>query len=93
MNTAIQVPGHWSVFLVLGDLRWVDGNRLGGVVGLVDADQAIGLLEHVGPERDDDELGVAGPLLDEVGHDGGVLEVQGSVDLVHEVEGSRLVVV
>ena len=33
-----------------------------------------------------------GSLLDVVGHDGDVFEVQSSVDLVHDVEGGGLVV-
>ena len=45
------------------------------------------------PKGDDDELSVLGPLLDIVGHDGDVLEVEGGVDLVHDVERRRLVVV
>lgn len=59
---------------LLDELR-VDGDALGAVVRLVDADQPVRQLEHVGPQRDDDELGVPGPLLDVVGHDGHVLEV------------------
>jgi hypothetical protein len=42
------------------------------------------------PETDDDELSVLGPLLDVVGHDGHVLEVQGCVNLVHHVQRRRL---
>ena len=49
-------------------------------------------LKHVGSERDDDELCVPGPLLDVVGHDGDVLEVQGRVNLVHHVQRRWLVV-
>jgi len=39
---------------------WVDGDRARAVVSLVDADEAIGQLEHVVAQGDDDELGVAG---------------------------------
>ena len=70
----------------------VDGDALGGVVRLVDADQPVRQLEHVGPERDDDELGVTSPLTDVVRHDAHVLEVQGRVNLVHDVEGRGFVV-
>lgn len=42
------------------------------------------------PEGDDDELGVPSPLLDVVGYDGDILKIQGCVDLVHHVQGSRL---
>ena len=41
---------------------WVE-DVLGGVVGFVDANQAVGLFEHVGPEGDDHQLGVAGTFL------------------------------
>lgn len=39
---------------------------------------------------DDDKLGVLGALLDVVGDDRNVLEVQGGIDLVHHVQGRRL---
>ncbi len=42
------------------------------------------------PETDDDELSVLGPLLDVVGHNGHVLEVQGCIYLVHHVQRRRL---
>ena len=38
------------------------------------------------PQGDDDELCVLGPVLDVVGDDGDVTEVQGSINLVHEVQ-------
>ena len=53
----------------------VDGDAVGGVVGLVDAYQPVCQLEHVVSQGDDDELGVLGPLLDVVGHDRNVFEV------------------
>lgn len=39
---------------------------------------------------DDDKLRVLGALLDVVGDDWNVLEVQGGIDLVHHVQGRRL---
>lgn len=36
----------------------VDPHTLGGVVSFVDADETIGNLKHVVPQRDDDELGI-----------------------------------
>ena len=45
------------------------------------------------PQGYDYELRVLGPLLDIVGHDGDVLEVEGGVDLVHDVEWGGFVVV
>ena len=41
----------------------IDGDTLGAVVRLVDANQAISQLEHVVTETDYDELGVLGALL------------------------------
>lgn len=41
----------------------VDAHALGGVVGLVDPDEAISDLKHVVPQGDDDELGVLCLLL------------------------------
>lgn len=41
----------------------VDSHALGGVVSFVDADETIGDLEHVVPQRDDDELSVLCLLL------------------------------
>ena len=45
------------------DEAGVDGDGLGGVVGLEDAHEAVGQLEHLGTQGDDDELGVLGALL------------------------------
>ena len=42
-------------------LLGVDGDALGGVVGLVDSHKTVGELEHVVAEGDNDELGVLGP--------------------------------
>lgn len=45
----------------------VDSHALGGVVSFVDADETVSDLEHVVPQRDDDELSVLCLLLH--GHD------------------------
>jgi hypothetical protein len=37
------------------------------------------------PERDDNELCILGPVLDVVGNDRDVSEVQRSIDFIHEV--------
>ena len=47
----------------LTDQGRVDGDRFGGVVGFVDPHQSVGELEHLRSQRDDDELGVLGPVL------------------------------
>ena len=44
----------------------------------------------VQPQADDDELSILGPLLDVIGNNGDVLEVQGGINLVHDVERSGL---
>lgn len=41
----------------------VDGHILGGVVCLIDANEPIGHLKHVVPQRDDDELSILGLFL------------------------------
>ncbi len=42
------------------------------------------------PERNDDELGVLRTVLDIVGNDRNVSEVERRIDLVHEVQRCRL---
>ena len=54
---------------------------------------AIDQKQPVVPEADDDELGVLCSFLDVVGHDGDVLKIEGRVNLVHDVERGRLVIV
>ncbi len=82
-----MLAGFPFLFVVLQiGRRNVSGAR--AVANLVNAEEAVAQLEHVVAQRDDDELGVAGPLLDVVGDDGDVLEVEGRVDLVHDVDGS-----
>lgn len=63
-NTSPSATGTIDEVLVL------DGDALGHMVDLVDTNKAGCQLEHVVAERDDDELGVLGALLDVVGHDG-----------------------
>ncbi|KAI6756206.1 hypothetical protein HG530_011942 [Fusarium avenaceum] len=77
------------------------------MIDLVHANQPRRELKHVVAQRDDDELGVLGALLDVVGNDrdlrtirvsqgeGGtyVSEIQRGIDLVHDIQRSRLVVV
>lgn len=43
-----------------------EGDALGPVVSFVDAHQSVGQLEHVIPQRDNDEMSVLSPLLDVV---------------------------
>ena len=42
------------------------------------------------PQGDDDELRVLRTVLDVVGDDGDVAEIQRGIDLVHEIERRRL---
>lgn len=50
--------GRDGVVLLKHDDLGVDPNALGGVVSFVDADETIGDLKHVVPQRDDDELSI-----------------------------------
>ena len=52
----------------------------------VDTNKAVCEFEHVVSERNDDELGIPRPLFDVVGNNRHVFEVQGSVDLVHDIK-------
>ena len=70
---------------------WVDGHTLGAVVCLIDTNKTVSQLEHVGSQGDDDELSISGPFLDVVGHNGDVLEIQSSIDLVHHIERCWLI--
>ena len=55
----VSVDGlQWDVEFVR-----VDGDTLGAVVGLVDADEAVSTLEHLIAKGDDDELRVLRSLL------------------------------
>lgn len=47
-----------SLVFLKHDGLGVDSHTLGGVVSFVDADETIGNLKHVVPQRDDDELGI-----------------------------------
>lgn len=88
----------------------VDHNVLGAVVRFIDANQAIGQLEHVVTQRDDDKLCVLRALLyifmlqlyiyctncahlDIVRQNGDVAEVERRINLVHDVQWRRFVVV
>lgn len=70
-----SVCGHRGQCSADGKGARVDGHGFGGVVGLVDADKAVGQLEHVVAQADDHELRVLGALLYVVRHDAHVLEV------------------
>ena len=45
------------------EISRIDGNRLGDIARLVDANQTVCKLEHVVSKADDDKLRVAGSLL------------------------------
>ncbi len=42
------------------------------------------------PKRDDDELSIFRPVLDIVGYDRDIAEIEGGVNLIHEVQRCRL---
>lgn len=50
--------GTDGIVLLKHDGLGVETNALGGVVSFVDADETISDIEHVVPQRDDDELSV-----------------------------------
>jgi hypothetical protein len=58
-----QRPGLGSLVLLVADneVVGVDGDALSAVLGLVDADQVVGELEHIVPKTNDDELRVPAP--------------------------------
>lgn len=76
---------------LLHDFGRVDGDGFGDVVSLVDAHHLLSQVEHVIPQRDDDELAVLGLFADVLANDSHVLIIQGCVNLVHAVERRRLV--
>lgn len=78
---------------LLLELIRVYSDSLGNVKGLVDAYELLRQLEHVVSQGNNKELGIAGALLDIVTHDGDIFVVQGCVDLIHTVQGRRLIVV
>ena len=64
---------HWQWLNYKG--AGVDGDRLGGIVSLVNANEAVRQLKHVIAQADYDELRILGALFDVVRHDTHVLEV------------------
>lgn len=68
--------GEGLVLLGGDELAVVDGNTLGRVARLVDADQTVRELKHVRPQRDDDELSRLRPFANVVGDDADVSEVE-----------------
>ncbi len=75
----------------------VDRDGVSAVVRLVDSNKSvIGVntftYGNVIAERDHDELGILRPLLDVMGDDADVPEVQSGIDLIHHIERGRFVV-
>lgn len=54
---------------------WVDGYRLGSVVGLVDAHKPVCQLKHVVAQTNNHKLRILGSLLDIVCNDRHILEI------------------
>jgi len=54
---------------------WVDGHRLGSIVGLVDAHKPVCQLKHVVAQTNDHKLRILGALLNIVCNDGHILEI------------------
>lgn len=57
-STHALISGSDCLVLLKHDGLGVDSHTLGGVVSFVDANETIGDLKHVVPQRDDDELSV-----------------------------------
>jgi len=71
----------------------LNGNTLGHVIHLVNADQARGKFKHVVPQTNHDELGIARALLDVAGDDADIAKVERGIDFIHDVQWRGLVVV
>jgi len=56
----------WLHLFVKCDAFWIDSDRLGAVVCLIDANQLISQLKHVVSQRDDDELCISCSLLPQI---------------------------
>jgi len=82
----------------------IDCDGLRHIVRLVNADQFVGQLKHVVPQGNDDELAVVGAyvtrqclvfvadaIFDVLSDNCHIFVVQGSIHLVHAVEGGWLV--
>ena len=78
--------------IFMGNFSRIDGDAFGTIVGLINTHETICQLKHIASQGYDDELCVFGPLLDVICHDGDVLEVQGRVNLVHDVQRGGLVI-
>lgn len=68
----------------------IDREALGTVVGLGNVHASVGKLKHVAVQRNDNDVGVARALLNVVGHDRNILEVQCGVNFVHDEQWCRL---
>ena len=56
----------------------------------VNADQHRGQIEHLISKRNNDELGIFSSLLDIMGNNGHIFNVQSGVNFVHYIQRSRL---
>ena len=99
LSRSNRITKDWFIAGSLGGLGFandvlirVDCDTLCAILGLVNADEMVGQLEHVVSEADDDELGVLGAFFDVVSYNGDILKVQCRVNLVHKVQRSWLVV-
>lgn len=81
-----------NVLCLFAQFCGVDRDGVSAVVRLVDSNKSVRQLEHVIAERDHDELGILRPLLDVMGDDADVPEVQSGIDLIHHIERGRFVV-
>ncbi len=68
-------------------------NNFGLVKSLINPHQLISQVKHIIPQRNDNKLRILRPLLNIIAHNGHILKIQGRINLVHEVQRRRLVVV
>ncbi len=76
---------HEVVSILAGDTV-----NMGDFVSKLDTVELVGVLQEFGPERCCDELGPVGQLINHIGDSFPVLSIQSSVDLVEQIERSRV---
>ncbi len=70
----------------------IDRDALRTVIGLVDTNQAVCQFKHIVSERNNDKLSILRAFLDIICDDRNVFEVKRGINLVHNVQRGRFVV-
>jgi len=89
-----MLSGALGFDLTVWDTESIRINRdtLRHVMSLVDSNETISQLKHVVSKTDDDELSILRSFLDVVCYNGDIFEIQSSIDFIHHVKRSGLVV-